>query len=235
VRSSEVLDVLVDMERRHRVGEWRIAGVRVWPLVRVWLYNDLLDSAVLQGAVPSPRRRFLTRVQRLVRARLRVATASWRDRRSNARLGSNVDAVFFSDGVSFVKVKGLWYDKLFDPIIGWLRDRNARFLVLTPMTEAHHPRRSASRFIQPRLDAIKVRASLMGGVVGEIDLPGFDAAVSGTRMNRALLLRSAGCAAKLFRARIAGRTTGSCIRKHLLLDRRNGVRAGLPSLWDCGG
>jgi len=189
VRSSEILDSLVDIEKRHPVADWRIAGVRVWPLVRVWLYNDLFNSAVLQDAAPSSTSRHMTRVQRLIRARLRVATASWRDRKANAQLGSPADAVFYSDGVSFVKVEGVWYDKLFDPIIGWLRQRDARFLLLTPMTEAHHPRRSASRFIQPRLDAIKVCAALRRGVAGEVNLPGFDAQLSGTRMNAALLFR----------------------------------------------
>src|SRR4051794_6544693 len=112
------------------------------------------QQRVTSGPGSVSRHQLFTRGPRFFRAGLPVSRASWQDRRANARLGTRVEAVFYSDGVSFVNVEGLWYDKLFDPIIGWLRSHDARSLMLTPMTEAHHPRRSSSMFVQPRLDAI---------------------------------------------------------------------------------
>lgn len=189
MRSSEILNVLLEIERRHEVAEWRIAGVRVWPLARVWLYINLFNRALHQEPPASAGRKVITLAQRIVRARLRVARASWQDRANNATPGARVEAVFYSDGVSFVKVDGLWYDKLFDPIIGWLRSHDAASLMLTPLTEAHHPRRSPSMFVQPRLDLIKVLASLRRKVAGEVALTGFDAALSGTPLNASRLLQ----------------------------------------------
>lgn len=189
MRSSDILDVVHSVELRHDVAKWRIAGVRVWPLVRVWLFTNLMNDALRDGPPQSAQHQFFTLAQRALRARLRVARASWRDRVANASLDAPVDAVFYSDGISFVKIDGLWYDKLFDPIIGWLRSHTARSLLLTPLAEAHHPRRSPSMFVQPRLDAIKLRATLRRSVGGDISLAGFDAALSGTKMNASLLVR----------------------------------------------
>jgi hypothetical protein len=187
VRSSDSLNIVLDIERRYDVAAWSIAGVRVWPLVRIRLHTDQMNRAFLADEAPSRLDRLRELAHRLISARLRVALASWRDRRANARLGDPADVVFYSDGVNFVKVDGLWYDKLFDPIIAWVRERGGRHLLLTPMARAHHPRRSASKFVQPRLDAIKLRAAAKTDVAGEVHLPQFEAAMAGRSMDRAQL------------------------------------------------
>ena len=189
VQSSQALNELLDIERRYDIAQWRIDGVHVWPLVRVWLFTDTMNRELLQDEAPSSAAQFRIRARRLIQARWRVASASWQDRRANAQLDCAVEAVFYSDGVNFVRVGGLWYDKLFDPIIGWLRRHGGKHLMLTPMEQAYHPRASASRFVQPRLDAIKLLASLKSGVAGEVNLPGFDAAMAGRSMTRPRLLR----------------------------------------------
>lgn len=183
VRSSDTLNILLDIERRYDVELWRINNVGVWPLVRVWLYMDIMNRALMQGSASSSKR-LAQLTSRLIRAQVRVGLASWRDREANARLDNPADAVFYSDGVNFVRVDGLWYDKLFDPIISWIVAHGGRHLLLTPMAEAHHPRHSASKFVQPRLDAIKVLAAFGAARFDDVNLPGFELALASHSMDR---------------------------------------------------
>lgn len=160
LRSSEVLDLINEIEARYPVGEWKVNGVRIWPLLRVRLYTDIFGAALLDGHVPTSRQRTRERLMRVLRTAARYLKVRWADRAKHARWPEEVDVIFLSDGVSFSDIEGRWYERFFDPMMEVLRRDDRTALLLTPMTMMHQPRWSPSRLIQPGIDAVKVRSAL---------------------------------------------------------------------------
>jgi hypothetical protein len=178
------MDAINRLERDYPVEEWTVDGLRVWPLLRINLNFDLYRAfhvppapgrRPLLGPYPGHGIRFLGNL-----AKYAFATLS--DRRKNGSIGRKVAAVFLSDGVSFVRVDGCWFEKFCDPLIRLVRERKEEALLLSIRHEYLVPRSSESVFIQPRLDLLKAKNRFSRGPVSECRLTGYrDAADS---MNR---------------------------------------------------
>jgi hypothetical protein len=163
MRSSDTLDAIGAVERRYPVADWRVAGLRVWPLIRVRLYT-LHTLARLQqtGPVRAGWRRLLDLASRAAGSIGRVTYAAISDWRGNRWPRPGVAAVILSDGVSMSPAGGSWFDRVCDPLILWLESHGLRAFVLTPQFEARVPRRTGSMFVQPLLDVVKLFGTVRG-------------------------------------------------------------------------
>lgn len=184
--NDEVMRLLAAVEVAVPVERWVVDGIHVWPLFRAQV---MFDNFALVGrktpdrpaAPPSRlarlRARFGPQLSRVGTNLRGVARASFRDRAANDRLRP-VDALLYSDGVSFVKLEGKYYDRFCDPIRERLAARGKSSLMVTPLGVAPHPRHTPSVFVQPRLDAAYLRG-LAGNSLPHrpVELPGWDDAI----------------------------------------------------------
>jgi len=160
MRSSDLMDMLAKIEARFPVHEWVVAGVPVWPLVRIRWYRTqwarLYASAAAAPAAGSARKRLVD----LWRGPLRAAATQLGDRAARERRPVRRDLLFVSDGISFAKLGALWFDRFCDPLIALARQRGLNAALWTMGHDHRVPRATPSRFVQPLLD----RANAVGAL-----------------------------------------------------------------------
>jgi len=91
-----------------------------------------------------------------------------------------IDALLYSDGASFTRLDGKYYERFCDPIGERLTAMNRRWQIVTPLNRYLVPRHSPSVFIQPRLEAARMRAGVMARLPGRPrpSLEGYDDALA---------------------------------------------------------
>lgn len=174
--SADVFDGINALEARFPVQEWRCGDIDLWPTYRFRLHANSMDKVLLNDTPTGFGHRLRGLADRASRALLRVPMAALRDMGMNAAVRSGTTAVFFSDGVSFVRLGNSWCDRIMDPPMQALAERGHRSLKLTPLAEAHVPRHVPSRFVQPAIDRIKLTASRPSGAMVVPQFESFHAA-----------------------------------------------------------
>lgn len=171
--SSDVLALINRLEHRFPVSSWRAGDIDLWPVHRTRLYMNVTLAMLAAETTPAgPLTRRIRQIRQLARGIWSPRAAAWRDRRMNADLAAPAGAVCLSDGVSFTRIGGRWYDRVMDPLVESLELHGVRTLKLTPGTEIYEPRTVPSVFIQPMIDrslAMPRRAAF------PVHLPDFDA------------------------------------------------------------
>jgi hypothetical protein len=161
MNSSQVIDLLNHLEARYPVAQWRIGGLHIWPILRARLYHAIVHFYLLSAdqhpaSARSLRQRFLSTPLNL----WRMARAMIRDGR-HTRLGfRRADVLFLSDGTSFSDIEGIWYDRIMDPIVARLAARDMKSFIMSPGWLSLAPRNQPSLFIQPRLEMLKILATI---------------------------------------------------------------------------
>lgn len=178
MKNSDVFDAINSLEQRFPVQAWRSGDIDLWPTYRFRLYANALATVLQQEPVRVRAPGVRELAARVSRALLRVPHAALRDWRRNASVHAGTEAVFFSDGVSFVKLEDAWFDRVIDPVMQALEGRGHRTLKLTPLSYLHIPRHVPSRFIQPAIDRIKVTATYRSAPT---ELPEFEKFQDATR------------------------------------------------------
>lgn len=183
MNSSDIMELLVEVERRYPVAQWIAGGVRIWPLIRIKLYYNLFLQQISgdkSAAVQTNMHGRLVQGARVACGIGRYLNALTRDRAKNRRPAGSVDVVFLSDGVSFSKISGEWYEKFCDPLIARLGHAQVSSFLISPLHEYLIPRRTPSLFVQPWIDLLKVRGTIFPADRGEAlaALPEFDPFVS---------------------------------------------------------
>lgn len=154
--NEELLAMLVACEARHAVETFELEGMHVWPLVRYEVMNNNLEIfARAATSVPAAGRLS----QRAHDAR-RWATALVDDRSHNDLSPRKREVLFYSDGVSFVKLGQRWVERYCDPLADALEADGVSSLMLTPLHHYYRPRHRDSVFIQPLLDAVSTTSAL---------------------------------------------------------------------------
>lgn len=161
MKASEMMDLVVDLEHRYAVDRWTIDDLHVWPLLRMQISFDLFyayhTAAMARRTQVAPA---FSRGLQLMKQMLKFGRSFLADFEKNAWPNKRVDVVLFSDGVSYVPLDGVWHERFCDPLSSLLRERGRTSILISPFHEYYVPRRSASIFIQPCLDLIKVRNHL---------------------------------------------------------------------------
>lgn len=173
MRSEEILEALAEVDARFPTDRWRVGGLRALPLFRYELYNGNHTLHHRPGRSSSKPRR-IDAIRAKASAAARLVRAEVLDRSARAKI-ERVDALLFSDGVSFAELSGRYYERFCDP----LRERLSRLgltsLLATPLDAYAFPRHSPSVFVQPAIEVARVRAVLDGRLRRpQVDLPQFD-------------------------------------------------------------
>lgn len=155
VNTSKIMDIINEVEDRFSVEKWISGGIHIWPYLRMKLNFDICR---VYHTNKHRRKAFAhTRSTKFLGDITRFGIASLVDRHKNARPFSHVDAVLVSDGLSYAKLEGYWYEKFCDPLIEWLSNQSLSTFMISPLNEYRTPRYSPSLFIQPFLDVAKIR------------------------------------------------------------------------------
>lgn len=158
--AGDVLDAINRIESAFPVQEWRAADIDLWPVYRTRLFMNATLAILSKGPSALPSSRLGLVATRVAKAAWRVPLAAQEDRPMNATVESGTAAVFLSDGISFSRLTGKWYDRILDPVVSALHSRGLKTLKLTPLSDVHVPRAMPSRFVQPSIDRVKILASL---------------------------------------------------------------------------
>ena len=111
MNSSQIMDVIRDMERRFAVDQWTVDGIALWPFLRVRLNFDLFRAHQLH----QPPVALAGHALAVAKNAARFCCASLADLRGNRLRSGRADVVFLSDGLSFALLNGSWYEKYCDP------------------------------------------------------------------------------------------------------------------------
>lgn len=151
----EILAAIADLETEFPVDQWTIDGLHVWPLIR-YAIATRNHSILMREASGSPCA--LNQIASRVRGNLRTAWAALKDHEHTPLSIRRADAVFFSDGVSFVRLDGRWVERHCDPIADQIESGGGRVALLTPLHGPPIPRSRPSWFLQPAIDLTTVAA-----------------------------------------------------------------------------
>ena len=165
-RSSDLMNVLRELEDRFPTDEWQVGGIHIWPLLRQrWFFGEwAVHYTQPTFAARSAARGYLANV---VGGALAAARATQNDPRGRDRASARRDLVFLSDGVSFAQLGGQWVERFCDPLIALAARRGLSSALWTPLHQYHQPRLTPSRFVQGRVD----RANIWGALRARISAP----------------------------------------------------------------
>lgn len=154
------LDVIVDLERRYPVEDWTIAGLHVWPMLRVRMFTLLVMHGLGSDPAEAGARSPAGRISHAAKGLARIA-------RNTLSRGNRLvfpdradEAVLLADGISFASIEGKWHDRLMDPIIAALEANGRSSFLMTPGYRCPAPRYRPTCHVQPRLDASKILGTL---------------------------------------------------------------------------
>lgn len=178
--SSDIIRLITELEHEFPVEQWRVDGIRIWPLVRIKLYGYLyafrIDAENRQRNESEGLGLVASRGASAVSGLGRYLRACLADFRHNRRARDAADIAFLSDGVSYALVDGEWYEKFCDPLIARLEQRSMRCFLMSPLREYFVPRHSPSMFVQPFVDLAIARALVRSRLPGASlrNLPRFE-------------------------------------------------------------
>ncbi len=168
-RSSDLLDVLTDIENRYPVIEWTVANIPVWPLLRLrWFFRQWHRFYTSSG--PAASAVSMHRAGEMLTGPLR-AFASGARYRGERRPRS--DVVFLSDGVSFARLGEHSVERFCEPLIQVAADLHKTAEFWVPSHAYERTYLTAPRFVQWRIDAANVQGALRGRLSPpSVNLPG---------------------------------------------------------------
>ncbi|MBK8892441.1 MAG: hypothetical protein IPN75_19835 [Dechloromonas sp.] len=121
-RSSDLMAVVREAEAIFPVLEWAVAGVQIWPLMRIrWFFSEWARHYVASGESrgEADLRNGYARLCLLGQELLEQGRGVFANKQ---RLQGNGDkVVFLSDGLSFARLGGFWIERFCDPLIGAAR------------------------------------------------------------------------------------------------------------------
>jgi len=158
MNTSDVMDLINDLEGRFAVDQWKAGDIHIWPFLRIKLNFDLYYAHHACGGNSGVTT--LARVVGLLKSLARFSYAVLADAGKNCRPREHADVLLVSDGLSFAYNDGEWYEKFCDPFIDRFSSQNISTFLLLLSHAYHIPRRSSSLFMQPRLDATRIRCRI---------------------------------------------------------------------------
>ena len=155
MRTSDVMNLINDVELRFPVDQWKVGGLKVWPLLRFEIYFRNADHFNVRGLNTAPA---LARRLKFGRDMARYCWAYLRDCARNRRPAGPIEAVFLSKGDTYTKLGQRWFDNFCDPFVDILEREQVSHFLMTPATGYYVPRWSPSMFIQPHLHLASARS-----------------------------------------------------------------------------
>ncbi len=171
--SSDMMAALAGIETTFPVLEWRVAGIVLWPLLRLrWMFAEWAshytgaDAGAVRGIGA------WRRLEQLVRGLASARRADRNDAPAHDGGSARRDLVFLSDGLSFARLGERWVERFCDPILAHAKERGLSCAMWTPTHHYYQPRFTPSLFIQPAIDRANAIGALRGHLgSGDIHLP----------------------------------------------------------------
>lgn len=141
--SSDMIDVLKQLEAEDAITCMRVKDVPIWPLFRIrWFFSEWVHLYTKnESAAVSP-----DKLQKYWR-KLKYWIARVADRRLLLPIQMeghrSADIVFLSDGISFAKLESDWFEKFCDPLIEQAEQIGLRSVMWSPVDVGHSPTRSS--------------------------------------------------------------------------------------------
>jgi len=151
------------VEREFGAAGWRVRDIHLWPVVRVrWFFSiwASMYGATVTGSRSSAIGATARQARTILSGALGKARAVLRDPSGTDFGTGSRDAVFLSDGVSFVGVDGFQYERFCDPLVAHLRNQGLGTLLVSPTHSYKGPRATPSFFVQGVLDRANLRGLL---------------------------------------------------------------------------
>ncbi|XQY91541.1 hypothetical protein ACNRWW_18930 [Metabacillus sp. HB246100] len=153
MKPSEYMNVINEIELRFNVADWEIAGIKVWPYLRINIATNL-QMERKHPSVPSKFKMFYRLM--LVSYEQKKYELSFK---SQNKQGKNAEVLFLSHSVFRTKVDSIWYDRFCDPIREELNKEsisNYQFEYV-PRRQFRGNKTFPSRYIQSKIDFIKFK------------------------------------------------------------------------------
>ena len=165
--SSDMMAALDHIEAHFPVLDWQVAGISIWPLLRIrWMYVEWARHHTSGDASPATGIGAGKRLRQLLGGAAQARRADRADAASRDTGPARRDLVFLSDGVSFSMLDKRWVERFCDPIIAAATTRGLSSALWTPTHQHRSPRLTPSRFIQPAIDRANLVGALAARVVG---------------------------------------------------------------------
>lgn len=148
MKVEQITSLFKDLETDYMVDEWKINGVPLWPFIRIENYYLMSLSILSKGEkVYFKRNSYLKQI--LVSQVGRLKTFFKEPKYSFV---TSSDVVFLSDGVSYTKIAGKWFDKFYDPLNIELQKKGLTSQKWDLSYTYLRPQLSPSKFIQFQVD-----------------------------------------------------------------------------------
>jgi len=155
MNARRIIEIINLIEEEPAIIKWKYKDVDFWPLLRLEIYMalsiDLMNMSKNNGNA--------ARLKSLIIGNFKFPLKYFGDFTKNSNFQKK-DILFLSDGISFTKVNGKYFEKFIDPLKYELDNMNLSSLRLDPFHNYHSPRFSSSIFIQPFLDPIIIKEFL---------------------------------------------------------------------------
>lgn len=131
----EIRKLIIELEQSFPVDSWQILGFEIWPILRVHAYINMSYD----GLDKTPAMSFVSRVKSEA---LKLCSFFKIVQKSFAKtaMNSNCDVICLSDGISFQKISGEYWEKFLDPIREQLAENNIHSTGLDPSPNELEPR-----------------------------------------------------------------------------------------------
>jgi hypothetical protein len=153
--AKRVIEIINLIEQEPDIISWKYKDLDFWPLLRLEIYMalsiDLMKMSNNNGNAD--------RLKSLITGNLKFPFKYFGDFTKNSCFQKK-DILLLSDGISFTKVNGKYFEKYLDPLNYELENMNLSSLRLDPFHNYNTPRFSPSLFIQPLLDPIIIKEFL---------------------------------------------------------------------------
>jgi hypothetical protein len=164
MNAKRVIEIINLIEQEPDIINWKYKDLDFWPILRLEIYMalsiDLMKMSKNNGNA--------SRLKSLITGNLKFPFKYFRDFTKNSNFQKK-DVLFLSDGISFTKVNGKYFEKFIDSLKFEIDNMNLTSLRLDPFHNYHTPRFSPSIFIQPFLDLIIINEFLRRRSENEFD------------------------------------------------------------------
>lgn len=172
---SYLMNLLNEIEEKFAVDQWKIDGVRIWPVVRMDLMLNLYYSDIKKQQQKKLNLLFKVREGLKILHGFGKYLKAYACDHSKNNKTVHAPVVFLADGISRVCLKGRWFDKFCDPFVEFLEKNHLTSITLEPLHNYIIPRYHPSLFIQTQLDYALMKRMLFSKTKSApIHLPGFN-------------------------------------------------------------
>lgn len=168
--SSDMMKMLDHVESKFSLYDLRVKGAPLWPLLRIrWFFSEWTRLYAAQES---------TSVSGSKVAKIWQQISPWLRRLLDRRLllpvkaegHHRVDLVFFSDGISFTNLQGIWFERFCDPLIEQAKEIGLTSTLWSPVDIKNKPSNTFVFSFQPKIAMRTLMAASLAKLTWE-ELP----------------------------------------------------------------